>query len=68
LTSALQDCIDKREPAQKVADNYNDAVASGARATPFSVIITEDNKKFVLKGSLPYSSVKSVIDTLLQDK
>ncbi len=63
---AFQKCFDERRHAERVADDYNNAVASGARATPYSIIITEDGEKKSLSGSLPYSSVKSVLDTLLK--
>ncbi len=63
---AFQKCLDERRYAERVADDYNNAVESGGRATPYSIIISKDGKKDRLNGSLPYSSVKSVLDTLLQ--
>lgn len=63
--SAFQTCFDERRHAQRVGDDYNNAVDSDGRATPYSIIITKDGKKSSLKGSLPYSSVKSVLDSLL---
>lgn len=63
---AFQKCFDERRYAERVADDYNNAVESGGRATPYSIIITKDGEKKSLNGSLPYSSVKSVLDTLLK--
>ena len=61
----FQECLSSGRYAQRVADDYNNAVESGGRGTPFSIIITESGKKAVLPGTLPYSSIKSVIDSLL---
>ena len=62
--SAFQECFDNRRHAQHIADNYNDAVESGGHGTPFSIIISKDNKKRVISGALPFSSIKTVIDSL----
>lgn len=62
----FQTCFSERRHGQRVADDYNNAVDSGARSTPYSIIITKDGKKDSLAGSLPYDSIKSVLDTLLK--
>lgn len=60
--SDFQSCFASRKHAQRVADDYNDAVNTGGRGTPYTIIITADNKKTSFSGSLPYSSIKSLLD------
>lgn len=64
--NAFQECFDIRRHAEKVAADYNDAVNSGGRGTPYSIIIDKNGKKIPLPGSLPYSSIKSVLDQTIQ--
>lgn len=61
---AFQKCFDERRHAERVANDYNNAVESGGRATPYSIIITKTGKKISLSGSLPYSSIKATLDKL----
>ncbi|MDP3999069.1 MAG: DsbA family protein [bacterium] len=65
---SFQECLDSGRHEQKIADDYNSAVESGGRGTPFSIIISKDGKKTVIPGTLPYSSIKSVIDKILQEE
>ena len=62
---SFQECLDSGRHAQKIADDYNNAVESGGRGTPFSIIISENGRKTIIPGSLPFSSIKTVIDSLL---
>lgn len=63
--AAFEECFNSRRHAQKVADDYNNAVESGGRGTPYNVIIAPDGQKTALRGALPYSSVKTVLDKIL---
>jgi len=65
--TAFQQCLDSRKYAGKIADYYNDAIRSGGKATPYSIIITKDGTKKSIPGSLPFSSMKIVIDSLLKE-
>lgn len=64
--TAFEECFNSRRHAQKIADNYNDAVNSGGRGTPYNVIIAPNGQKTALPGALPYSSVKTVLDKILE--
>lgn len=64
---AFQKCIDERKHAQKVADDYNNAVASGGRGTPYSILITKNGKKTILSGALSYDSIKTVVENALKN-
>lgn len=62
----FESCLSGGKYAQHVADDLADAISSGGRGTPFSVVLTKDGKKFVVSGAQPYEAVKSVIETALQ--
>ena len=64
----FQKCLDERRHAQRVADNYNEAVESGGRGTPYSIIIAPDGQRTTIPGALPYSSIKTLVDTILGQK
>jgi protein-disulfide isomerase len=61
----FNDCVKNRKYKDKVNGNYQDAVSSGGRGTPYSVVITKDGKKKPISGALPLAQIKSVIDPLL---
>jgi protein-disulfide isomerase len=70
-TKAFQKCLDSGKYQQKIQASYNEAVAAGARGTPYTVFITKDGK-FPLSdqngnvlGAVGYDDLKGVIDNLL---
>lgn len=54
--------------ADHIEDNYRDAINSGGRGTPYSVVIAPNGKTFPLTGAQPYSAVKSIIELALTEK
>lgn len=64
----FRECLDSERHYDRVAKNYNDAIKSGGRGTPYSIVITKDGAKFPIPGSLPYSSIKTFIESVLQEK
>ena len=63
-TSQFNECLDSGKYANKVTTHSNYAQAAGARGTPYSVIISGD-QKIAIPGALPYEQVKGMIDSLL---
>jgi len=63
---AFTACLDAEKHAKKVEADLQDAIDTGARGTPFSVIITEDGDVFPFSGALPYEQVKSLIEAALE--
>ncbi len=63
--SEFEACLSSGKYANKIEDNYQQAVAAGGRGTPYSVLIVGD-QKIPLSGALPYEQVKSTIDALLK--
>ncbi len=54
--------------ADHIEADYQDAVASGGRGTPYSIVIAPNGKKFPLSGAQPYEAVKQLIELALQEK
>lgn len=61
-------CLDSGKYAERVADDLADALNSGGNGTPWSIVIAPNDKKFPLNGAQPYSAVKALIETALQEK
>ncbi|TSD02058.1 MAG: hypothetical protein Athens071426_573 [Parcubacteria group bacterium Athens0714_26] len=61
----FNDCLSSGKFAAKVQTDYEDAVASGARGTPYSVILTKNGDKYPVSGALPYAQLKVIIDQIL---
>ena len=57
-------CLTAGKYANKVADQYNQAVAAGGQGTPYTIILYQD-KKIPVSGAVPASQLKSIIDSLL---
>lgn len=64
-TKAFNTCLSSGKYKDKVEADYQDAVRSGGRGTPHSILITKDGLKTPVEGSQPYEALKNVIDALL---
>jgi protein-disulfide isomerase len=62
---AFNTCLSSGKWAAKVEADYQDAVASGGRGTPNSIIVSKDGTKTVVQGAQPYENIKRIIDALL---
>lgn len=58
-------CLESGKYAGHIDDDARDAVTSGARGTPFSIVIAQNNQKFIINGAQPLSAVKAVIESAL---
>ncbi len=63
--TAFNKCLTEGRYEDKVKADYTDAVNSGARGTPNSILITKDGTKTVFSGAQPYENLKAVLDALL---
>ena len=62
----FESCLDSGKYAEVVQEQFDDAVAAGARGTPHSIMIVGD--QFVaIPGAQPYASVRSAIEAALSD-
>ena len=61
-------CLNSGKYAKRVADDQDDGFNSGARGTPYNIVIASNEKKFVINGALPYANIKAVIEQALAEK
>ncbi len=61
-------CMNSGKYDNHIQDDIDNAVETGARGTPWSVIIAKNGKTFPLSGSQPYSTVKQLIEIALKEK
>ncbi len=61
-------CLDSGRYAKKIQADIDEAISAGGSGTPYSVIISSTGKKYPVDGALPYATLKTMIDTALQDK
>lgn len=58
-------CLNSGTYGQKVEDQVNDAVAAGGQGTPYSVVVVGD-QKIPVSGAVPFTQLKTIIDSVLQ--
>lgn len=63
---AFDTCVSSEKYAQRVQDDLTDAVKSGGRGTPYSVIIAANGDTFPFSGALPLAQIKVIIEQALQ--
>ena len=57
-------CYNSGKYDDQIKEDFNKAVAAGARGTPYSVVLV-GNQQGVINGAQPYPAVKQIIDRLL---
>lgn len=70
----FQSCLDDQtKNIDLIQSNLDDAISSGARGTPYSIVVAANGKKFVIPGAFPFEpekpndpSVKEIIEQALQ--
>ena len=62
----FNECLNSGRHAARVQEQLDDAVASGGRGTPYSVVINKDGEKYVINGSQPIETVRQIIEAALQ--
>lgn len=61
-TDALTACVDEERYADKVETDFANAVATGGRGTPWSILVAPNGKKFPINGAQPYEAVVQLIE------
>lgn len=64
--AAFQSCLDSGRHQASVQEDFDNAVATGGRGTPHSVIVIGDRKLEITGGAQPYEQVKMLVDGLLK--
>ncbi|MCP6720024.1 MAG: DsbA family protein [Patescibacteria group bacterium] len=62
----FESCLESGAQLAQIVSDIEDAENSGARGTPYSVIIASDGKKYTIPGALPFERVKLLIDQALE--
>jgi len=63
--SAIDECVASGRYDDHIQEDIDNAVATGGRGTPWSVVVAEGGKTFSLSGAQPYNAVKQLIDLAL---
>lgn len=53
---------------QKIADDIENALATGGNGTPWSIMIGPDGKKYPVNGAQPLEAIKQLVDLVLKTK
>lgn len=61
-------CLASSRHDRRIAEDYQEAVASGGRGTPWSIIVSKSGRTYPLSGAQPYAAVKQLVDRALQEK
>lgn len=64
--TAFNTCLTSGKYAAKVEADYQDAVKSGGRGTPHSIILTKSGKKIPVDGAYPFDQLKAIVDEALK--
>lgn len=64
--AAFNNCLSSGKYTEMVKKSAEEGFASGARGTPYSIIVTKSGKKATINGAEPIESVKAKIDALLK--
>ena len=59
-------CINSGRYDERIQQDFNNAILSGGRGTPFTVVIDKDGEVFTFRGALPYESVRSIAEQALK--
>jgi len=60
-------CLESGTYDKHIEEDYQNAVATGGRGTPWSIVIAPNGKKYPLSGAQPIENVKALIETALKD-
>ncbi len=64
---AFTACLSSNKYQAKVEKQRQDVVNAGAQGTPYSVIFAKGERIPITQGALPYSDMKTIIDTILKN-
>ncbi len=62
------ECLSSGKYDRRIAEDIENATATGGRGTPWSIIVTKSGKTYPLSGAQPYAAVKHLVDLARQEK
>ncbi len=63
---SFDDCLTARTYQKKVAADYASGESVGVSGTPFSVLFVKGQKPVTISGSVPYATMKQILDADIQ--
>jgi len=64
----FNECLESGKYADKIEKHVQNAVATGGRGTPWSIIVSKNGKKLPLSGAQPLEAVKQLLEVARQNK
>jgi len=62
-------CLASGRHDRRIAEDVQDAAATGGRGTPWSLIVSKSGKKtYPLSGAQPYAAVKQLVELAREEK
>src|SRR3989344_44975 len=62
----FESCLSSGRYAEKIQENYADAVNSGGDGTPYTIIITSKGEVYPFSGALPYAQLQPLIEDAIK--
>ena len=61
-------CLASGRYDRRVEDDVRNAVATGGRGTPWSIVVSKSGRTYPLNGAQPYAAVKRLVELALEEK
>jgi protein-disulfide isomerase len=62
----FEECLESGKYIKKVDKNLQDAISSGGKGTPYSIVIASNGNKIAINGAQSYEFVKTIIENALK--
>lgn len=63
--AAFTECFESGEMNANVEEDVNNAVETGGRGTPWSILVAPDGSAYPINGALPINAIEQLIDSIL---
>ncbi len=67
-TAKFASCLASGRHDRRVEEDLQNAYTTGARGTPWSIIVSKSGKMYPLSGAQPYAVAKQLVELALQEK
>lgn len=61
-------CLASGKHDKRVAEDQQNALATGGNGTPWTLIVSKSGKSYPLSGAQPYASLRQIVDLALREK
>lgn len=61
-------CLASGRHDRRIAEDAQDAAATGGRGTPWSLVVSKSGKTYPLSGAQPYAAVKQLVELAREEK